>query len=228
MILPTLDQEKACWQAGARRVAGVDEAGVGPLCAAVVAAAVVLPVEIDPRRLEGVRDSKTVADPATREELAAMIRAVAEQVAIAAASPREIERLNVRGATALAMRRALARLHGYDHALVDGRPLRGFDTRIHTFVVDGDALCFSIAAASIMAKVARDRLLGRLAARYPGYGWERNAGYATAEHLDALRQLGPTPHHRRHYRPVLQQRLDLASGPEAWPGDGGEGAAVKG
>ncbi len=209
MIVPSLAHERPLWDAGKRRVVGVDEAGVGPLCAAVVAAAVLLPPHVDPAALGGVRDSKTIASPRARERLAERVHQVAERVAVGAASPHEIACLNVRGATALAMRRALRRVGPFDHALVDGRPLRELGQERHTFVLDGDALSLSIAAASIVAKVVRDRLMGLLAARYPGYGWEHNAGYATAEHLAALRRLGPTPHHRQRYWPVLQAALDL-------------------
>jgi ribonuclease HII len=209
MISPTLSRERALWEAGVRQVVGVDEVGVGPLCAAVVAAAVQLPSGIDPAELAGVRDSKTIANPRARERLAEHIYQVATRVVVGAASPREIDRLNVRGATALAMSRALKRLGAYDHALLDGRPLRGLDPERHTFLVDGDAHCLSIACASIVAKVTRDRLMCLLAARYPAYGWERNAGYATADHLAALRRHGPTPHHRQRYRPVLQAGLPL-------------------
>jgi ribonuclease HII len=98
--------------------------------------------------------------------------------------------------------------------LVDGRPLPGFDPSAHTFLVGGDGRSLSIACASIVAKVTRDRLMRLLGARYPGYGWERNAGYATADHLEALRRLGPTPHHRTRYRPVVQAELDLDLGPD--------------
>jgi ribonuclease HII len=209
MQRPSLDSEQLHWSQAVERVAGVDEVGVGPLCAAVVSAAVVLPAHLDPAALDGVRDSKTVPTVREREALAERIRASALRVAVGAASPREIDHLNVRGATALAMRRALARLGQYDHALVDGRPMPGFDRERHTFLVGGDAHCLSIACASIVAKVTRDRLMRLLAVRYPDYGWEHNAGYATADHLAALRRLGPTPHHRTRYRPVLQAELDL-------------------
>ncbi|MBI2755812.1 MAG: ribonuclease HII [Chloroflexi bacterium] len=207
LLLPTLVRERALWRAGASRVAGVDEVGVGPLCAAVVTAAVILPPNVRAARLAGVRDSKTILNPRKREELAEIVRSVAVRVAVGAASPREIERVNVRGATALAMRRALARVGQYDHALLDGRPMPGLDPDQHTFVVDGDALCLSIACASLVAKVTRDRLLELLAQRYPAYGWERNRGYATAGHLAALRRYGPTPHHRGRFRPVLQAEM---------------------
>jgi ribonuclease HII len=220
MIRPTLSQERALWEAGARHVVGVDEVGVGPLCAAVVAAAVQLPPGVDAADLAGVRDSKTIVHARARERLAEQIHRVATRVVVGAASPREIDRLNVRGATALAMRRALERLGTYDHALLDGRPLPGLGPDRHTFLVDGDAHCLSIACASIIAKVTRDRLMRLLAARYPEYGWERNAGYATADHLAALRRYGPTPHHRQRYRPVVQAELLLfesSSAPPATP-----------
>ncbi len=207
MITPSLQLERKLWAEGCRRVVGVDEVGVGPLCAAVVAAAVILPVDVDPLALEGVRDSKLVARPAQREALAQRVRSLAVTVTVGAASPREIERLNIRGATALAMQRALRRVGPFDRAIVDGRPLRMLDPERHVFVVDGDANVLSIASASIVAKVLRDRLMCLLHARYPDYGWERNAGYATAEHLAALRRLGPTPHHRHGYRPVVQSGL---------------------
>ena len=113
----------------------------------------------------------------------------------------EIERLNIYHASHLAMRRALARIEGYDHVLVDGRKIVGFQDQVgpYTSIVDGDASSYAIACASIIAKVTRDRLMANLADRYPGYGWERNAGYTTRSHVNALRDLGLTPHHRRTY-----------------------------
>ncbi len=207
MIRPTLAHESALWQRGASRLVGVDEVGVGPLCGAVVAAAVVLPPDVEPAGLAGVRDSKTIHAPRVRERLADRVQHVAERVGIGAASPREVDRLNVRGATALAMRRALARIGAYDHAFIDGTPQRSLRDERHTFVVRGDAECLSIACASLVAKVTRDRLMRLLGARYPAYGWEHNAGYATTDHLAALREHGPTPHHRQRYRPVAQAEL---------------------
>ena len=204
MIQPTLDRESAFWRGGMCRVVGVDEVGVGPLCGAVVAAAVLLPPAVDVASLAGVRDSKTIHAPQARERLAEQVHRVAERVGIGAASPREVDTLNVRGATALAMRRALARVGEYEHALIDGTPHRGLKDGRHTFVVRGDGQCLSIACASLVAKVTRDRLMRLLGARYPVYGWEHNAGYATADHLAALRAHGPTPHHRQRYRPVAQ------------------------
>lgn len=175
-------------------VAGVDEVGRGPLAGPVLAAAVILPEPVD-----GITDSKLLS-PARREALAA---ALAERaiVAVGAASVEEIDRLNILRATLLAMRRAVARLPVRPRAiLVDGNQPPGLDLPTRC-VVGGDALVPAIGAASIVAKVARDRLMCRLATRYPGYGWERNAGYGTAEHRAALGSLGLTPHHRRSFAP---------------------------
>lgn len=209
--IPTLRMERSLWQSGARRVVGVDECGMGSLCSAVVAAACLLPPNC--RRIAGVRDSKTLS-ARQRERLAAEIRR-RTIVAVGAASVAEIDRLNIYHASHLAMRRALRRIGDYDHVLVDGRRIAGFDdVGPHTAVIDGDALCYAIACASVVAKVTRDRLLARLALRHPGYGWERNAGYSTREHLEALRTLGVTPHHRRSFAPARsggadQVELDL-------------------
>jgi ribonuclease HII len=195
-LRPTTDQEQRLWSVGVRHIAGVDEVGRGSAVSAVVAAAVVLPVGF--RGLEDVRDSK-VLPAAVRRRLATAIRQEAVAVAIGAASTQEIERLNVRGATALAMQRALRRVDGWDHAIVDGLPMPELPGERCTALIDGDALCLSVACASVVAKVARDGLLRLLAARHPGYGWEHNAGYLTAEHRAALRRLGPTRHHRRAF-----------------------------
>lgn len=201
--LPTLTLET---RAGApdRVVAGIDEAGRGPLAGPVVAAAVVLPPGRPGRDLAAVvRDSKQLA-VGQRLVLAQKIRAAAA-IGLGAASVAEIERLNILQATFLAMRRAVLALpQPATFVLVDGNrlpPGLGCDGEA---VIGGDAGCASIAAASILAKVTRDRAMARLAAVYPGYGWERNAGYGTAEHRDALARLGPTPHHRRGFAPWLQ------------------------
>ena len=177
---------------------GVDECGVGSLCGPVVAAACIVPAHC--RRIEGVRDSKQLS-AAQRERLAPLIRAQALAVGVGAASVAEIDRINIYHATHLAMRRALRRLDGYDHVLVDGRAIRDFDdVGPHSTIVKGDVSSYAIACASIVAKTTRDRLLRLLAVRHPGYGWERNAGYASREHLDAIDELGITPHHRRSFR----------------------------
>jgi ribonuclease HII len=187
-----LDYERGFWGRGVL-VAGVDEAGRGPLAGPVVAAAVVLPAGV---AVEGARDSKRL-EAGAREELFGRILQAALGVGVGAASVREIDRLNILRATTLAMRRALARL---DEApgqvvVVDGLPVRDLG-REHEAVVGGDALIHTVACASIVAKVVRDRLMRRLAERYPGYGWDTNMGYGTLEHRAALEALGPTPHHR--------------------------------
>jgi ribonuclease HII len=202
---PTLRVERQLWRDGLSRVAGVDEVGVAPTCGAVVAAAVI--IRPNARRIAGVRDSKTLS-AAQRERLAPLIRARSVAVGVGAASVAEIDRLNIYHATHLAMERAVARLGGHDHVLVDGNRIAGFEGAVgpYTAIVDGDALCYTISCASVVAKVVRDRMMARLAARYPGYGWERNQGYATRDHRDAIRALGLTPFHRRSF-PALQRTL---------------------
>ena len=192
---------------GGALIAGVDEVGRGPLAGPVVACAVIMPP--DARAIAGVDDSKRLA-PVERERLARRILDRALAVGIGAASVREIDALNIHHATVLAMRRALARLAtAPDHVLVDGVPLRTLGVH-HTAVVHGDARCYHIASASIVAKVTRDRLMARLATRYPHFAWERNAGYGTADHLGALTVHGLTPHHRRTFGRARQ--LDLGLG----------------
>jgi ribonuclease HII len=177
-------------------VAGIDEVGRGPLAGPVVAAAVILHED---RGIEGAIDSKRLS-PARRDRLAREILACAAGVGIGVASVEEIDRVNIRRAVNLAMGRALRALpEPPGRIVVDGRPLLGVDWT-HDAVVTGDALVHSISCASIVANVFRDRLMRRLARWYPGYGWERNMGYGTPEHLLALRKLGPTPHHRRTFR----------------------------
>ena len=199
VVSPSLDLERELWKCGKLRVVGVDEVGIGPLVGPVVAAAYLVPTDCEP--IAEVRDSKKLS-PRQRERLYSEILSQAVSVGIGAASVAEIERLNVLQASRLAMRRALARVAPYDHVLVDGREIKGWQTLPHTAIVDGDAKSYAIACASIIAKVTRDRLMQRLAVRYPGYGWERNFGYGTPEHIAALRSLGPTPHHRRTFAPV--------------------------
>ncbi len=195
--------EREYFARGCRTVAGVDEVGRGPWAGPVVAAAVV--VAPDSPWLEGVNDSKQLTRR-RREDLAAAI--VSGLVhAVGAASVREVDRLNIRRATALAMRRALARLPAAaDAVVVDGLPVPELGTE-HDALVDGDAKCYAVACASIVAKTVRDRLMRRLAARYPDFGWEQNAGYGTPAHRAALDRRGPTPHHRRSFTPVVQRAL---------------------
>jgi ribonuclease HII len=184
--------ERALRAAG-QLVAGVDEVGRGPLAGPVVACAVIMPPRA--RRIAGVADSKQLR-ASERERLDARIRAGAVAWSLGAASVHEIERLNILQATILAMRRALDRLPvPPDAVLVDGRPVPTLGYA-HEAIIGGDASCYAIACASIVAKVARDRLMRALGRRYPAYGWERNAGYGSAGHIAALRAAGVTPHHR--------------------------------
>ena len=199
MIKPTLEFEQALWESGKTRVAGLDEVGRGAFCACVVAAAVILGP--DPTGLEDARDSKKLS-ASQRERLNLIIRQKALAVGIGAASPAEIDRLNIRRATALAMQRALRQVGPVDHLLVDGHRVPELGLEHQTSIIKGDSISLSIACASIVAKVCRDHLLHRLAERYPGYGWEHNVGYGTSEHQSALAQKGVTPHHRRSFAPI--------------------------
>ena len=247
---PGLEPERRAW-ADRRLLIGVDEAGRGPLAGPVVAAAVVFPFACGERSgptrppnappgkrgrmpVAGLRDSKTLPLH-TRERLFPEIQAAAIRVAVGAASVREIDRVNIRKASALAMRRAVLRLLGYQLTrspltdevpltahrspltdaslslercviLIDGLPLPELGLP-HEALVDGDARCCSIAAAGIIAKVVRDRLMVRLSARYHGYGWETNAGYHTDQHLAGLAALGVTRHHRLSFAPLAQRDL---------------------
>ena len=194
--------ERNYFARGLLRVAGVDEAGRGPLAGPVVAAAVL--VDERTRLIRGIDDSKVLTER-RREKLAAAICSRL-RYAVGAASVREIDRLNIRRASALAMRRAILRLGPADVIVVDGLPLPEIGCE-HESLVDGDAQCFAIACASIIAKTVRDRLMTRLAARYPAYGWDHNAGYGTEEHRAAINTAGVTPHHRRSFTPVLQREL---------------------
>ncbi|MBB4002936.1 ribonuclease HII [Aurantimonas endophytica] len=203
---PDFTREDRLLGSGARCVAGIDEAGRGPLAGPVVAAAVIL----DPSRLpQGLDDSKKL-ERAERERLFGEIVASA-WVGIASASAREIDVLNIRGATLLAMRRALHALGDPPcHVLIDGRDVPPRLRCPGTAVIGGDALSLSIAAASIVAKVTRDRMMHRACPTYAGYGFSRHVGYATAEHLSAIARLGPTPLHRMSFRPLRPDLLDAA------------------
>jgi ribonuclease HII len=197
------------------RVAGIDEAGRGPLAGPVVAAAVVFN---DVRRApRGLRDQVDDSKKLSREQretafarLIAMARDGELVFSVAAASVGEIDRLNILRATFLAMRRAVSRLPAApDHALIDGDRLPPDLPCAATPVIGGDARCLSIAAASILAKVIRDRAMTRLSARYPAFGWETNAGYGTEIHTQALAQVGPCRHHRLSFAPCAQFVLSL-------------------
>ena len=205
--------EREAWAGPCLRVAGVDEAGRGPLAGPVVAAAVVF----DPDFLEaeataslaGLDDSKKL--PASRREFfhALLSACPHAQIGVASASVAEIDALNILRATHLAMARALSQLDPLPgFALVDGLPVKGLPVP-HRAIVGGDAASLSIAAASVMAKVVRDRLMVELAAQYPGYGFERHKGYGTPAHLAALRRLGPCPAHRLSFAPVAQRSLQF-------------------
>lgn len=194
---------RALERAGARFVAGVDEVGVGPLAGPLVAAAVILSRSAE---LPGLDDSKRLS-PAQREALDLLIRAQAVAVGVAEIPPAEVDRLNVYRAGLEAMRRAVLALDpAPQHLLVDARRIPGVPMP-QTAVVGGDAREAPIAAASIIAKVHRDALMRRAHERHPGYGFDRHMGYATADHLEALRRLGPTDLHRRSTAPVAQVAL---------------------
>ncbi len=195
-------------------VAGVDEAGRGPLAGPVVAAAVIVPGKRVPAGCRGLVDDSKKLGAERRAEAFAALRdaALAGEIvyAIAAASSREIDAINVLQATFLAMRRAVARLTlAPALVLVDGSlvpPNLGCPAQA---LIGGDARAFSIAAASILAKVTRDRAMTRLARRHPGFGWETNMGYGTAAHLQGIESRGPTRHHRLSFAPLAQTRLEI-------------------
>ncbi len=197
--LPTLDFENDLWRSGFSDVAGVDEVGLGCLAGPIVAAAVLMPRDIVP--IAGIRDSKKLSE-LQRNRLCKQIQQQAIAIGVGMASVAEIEEINVLQASYRAMQRAIGRVQPLDHALIDGRKIKiDFGIPITT-IIKGDTLSYSIACASIVAKVRRDRFMTRLAGRYPGYGWENNRGYGTAQHLSGLRSLGVTPWHRKTYSPV--------------------------
>jgi ribonuclease HII len=202
--------ENAARRRGAVRIAGLDEVGRGPMFGPVVAAAVILPKGCS---LQGLTDSKQLTEK-QREAFDAEIRVCAEAWAIAAVDVETIDRINIRRASLLAMRRAVEQLAvapDYllpDYLLIDGRDTIDWPCAQQA-VVRGDAHSLSIAAASVLAKVHRDRMLVDLDAVYPGYGLARHKGYCSAEHLEALARLGPTPMHRKSYAPVAQRILQF-------------------
>jgi ribonuclease HII len=193
-----LRYERELWEEGIEWVAGVDEVGRGPLAGPVVAAAVILPAGLCVR---GVRDSKQLTAEA-RIEADAEVRKLAAAVAVGAASAAEIDALGIAGATRTALKRALDSLRiRPGHVVLDGRPVRGLGWE-HRAVVKADYRIHCVACASVVAKVCRDRLMDRLHPRYPGYGWNHNKGYATDDHRDAIKRLGPSPHHRKSFAGV--------------------------
>ena len=200
--------ENAARRSGALRIAGLDEVGRGPMFGPVVAAAVIF---AKPCRLQGLTDSKQLTEK-QREEFDAVIRASAFAWSVAAVDVETIDRINIRRASLLAMRLAVEQLAvapDYllpDYLLIDGRDTIDWPCPQQA-VVHGDATSLSIAAASVLAKVHRDRLLVELDAVYPGYGLARHKGYCSPQHLEALARLGPTPLHRKSYAPVAQRLL---------------------
>ena len=199
--MPNFEYEEACYAKGYTAVCGVDEAGRGPLCGPVVAAAVILPVGID---IPGLNDSKKLTEK-KRELLFDVIKEKAIAYAIAEASPAEIDEINILNASMLAMRRAISALQvKADFALIDGNCSRGFEIDNQT-VVKGDAKSASIAAASILAKVTRDRQCAELDKEYPEYGIAKHKGYPTKDHMDAVRLHGPSPIHRVSFLKFLDK-----------------------
>ena len=205
---PDLRHERKLWRTGIEAVAGVDEAGVGPMAGPVVAAAVVFRPET---YISGVHDSKQLLAE-KRAELHAKIRERAVTFGIGVAEVEEIDRLNIYWATMRAIERALAALQrAPQHVLIDGRRVPGLAIP-QTHIVGGDRKSFCIAAASILAKVTRDRIMTAYDDQYPGYGFAQHKGYCTADHFQLLEQLGPSPIHRRSFSPVAlatQLKLDL-------------------
>ena len=198
MTMPDFSFEAALLAQDLSCIAGVDEVGRGPLAGPVTAAAVVL----DPARLpEGLNDSKALSPKRREGLLQAIIDSAA--VSVAHASVEEIDSLNILRASHLAMERAVAGLlRQPDHVLIDGNLIPRALQLPATAIVKGDARSLSIAAASIVAKITRDKIMWDLAQQFPGYGWETNAGYPSKSHRLALQDLGLTPHHRRSFKPV--------------------------
>ena len=198
---PTFDHERPLWEQGLRFVAGVDEVGRGPLAGPVVAGAVILPSGARFPWLGEVRDSKDLP-AAKREELAEKIRAQAVAFGLGAVEPERIDAMGIAPASRLAMARALAALQpAAEYALIDAFRLPEVVIPHHG-IIDGDALSLSIAAASIVAKVHRDRIMQMYDALYPDYGFGRHKGYPTSAHMEALTRHGPCPIHRRSFGPV--------------------------
>jgi len=199
--------ELVLWRTGVRDIAGVDEVGVGPLAGPVLAAAVMFPPDTD---IAGVDDSKKL-DPETREELALKIREKASGIGVGLCTVAEIDALNIYHASLLAMRRAVEALpRKPQHVLVDARTVPGVDVPQNMFN-KGDGINFSIAAASIIAKTERDRLMDALDCEYPGYGFASHKGYATPEHRAALLRLGPSPVHRQSFPVIHEMRGEFSA-----------------
>ena len=199
--MPNFEYEDKHYAEGYTAVCGCDEAGRGPLCGPVVAAAVILPRDVE---IEGLNDSKKLTEK-KREKLFDVICENAIAYAIAEASPEEIDEINILNASMLAMRRATDMLSvKADFALIDGNTSRGFDIPTET-VVKGDSKSYSIAAASILAKVTRDRQCAELDRQYPEYGIAKHKGYPTKDHMDAVRKYGPAPIYRKSFLKFLDK-----------------------
>ena len=199
--MPTFEYEERRYAEGYTAVCGLDEAGRGPLCGPVVAAAVILPLGLE---IEGLNDSKKLTEK-KREALFEIIKEKAVAYAIAEASPAEIDEINILNASMLAMRRAVEALpKAADFALIDGNCSRGFNIPTET-VVKGDSKSYSIAAASILAKVTRDRQCAELDLAYPEYGIAKHKGYPTKDHMDAVRKYGPAPIYRKSFLKFLDK-----------------------
>lgn len=204
--MPDLSLETELHKAGYVRIAGIDEAGRGPLAGPVAAAAVILP---DRFHLHGLDDSKKLSATKREALFAAITRSPDIEWSVATASVEEIDAINILRATHLAMRRAAEGLASPpDHCLIDGLPVRDFPFPYRA-VVKGDSLSLSIAAASILAKVTRDRIMREIDSAFPHYGFAQHQGYGTAQHMEALRVHGPCRHHRRSFQPVAQLTLPL-------------------
>ena len=208
-----LRYERDLWEAGIEWVAGVDEVGRGPLAGPVVAAAVILPMDV---RVPCVSDSKLLSAE-ERVVADAAVRDAALAIGVGAASAATIDELGITWATRTALERALDALSiRPGHVVIDGRPVRGLGWE-HKAVVKADYRIHCVACASVVAKVCRDRLMELLHPRYPGYGWDHNRGYATDDHREAIRRLGPSPHHRKSFAGVRYPDAALSLGvpPEA-------------
>ena len=193
--------ERELWAAGGQIVVGVDEVGRGAWAGPISVGAFVTPHD---RRVYKIRDSKMLTE-SEREALFDRVTSWAVAWSVGHASPAECDDMGMSDAQRLAARRAISGLGvAADHVLVDGLKIKGIEDHIgpYTAIVHGDASSYAIACASVIAKVTRDRLMARLALRYPGYGWEHNAGYATRDHVAGLRELGITPFHRRTYQRI--------------------------
>jgi len=199
--MPDLSFENELRARGYQVVAGIDEAGRGPLAGPVMAGAAVLPIDY---RHPLLNDSKTLSEK-RREEIYEELKADGSVIfASAKVEPKKIDQINILQANYLAMRKAFEALSvDPDIALIDGKPIQHFPKE-HQAIIKGDSLSLSIAAASIVAKVERDRIMVRYAKKYPGYGFEKHKGYGTKAHLEALRKLGPCPIHRKSFAPVAE------------------------